>query len=356
METTRKNVLVVGGGIIGLASAFRLAAAHHRVTVFDPSTGMGATWAAAGMIAPSAEIAPGEQSNYEIQKRALQSWRDVADLLEALTHERLVFGETGTLLVGWDTSDRRQLDQFVTIAREFEAPMTTVTRLVSPDMFLGISARISEGVLMGGDAWIDPDQAVRLLLAALTKLGAQVINERVVQVRSENGEVIASTKDHEFRGDRGLLATGASGLPVGAHSRENSVRPIRGATVRVQGLDRSDQPSVRAFVRGRAFYMVSRPGGYCVLGASADERAEAVLEVGELQRLLRDGLDVVPELETAKVLETRIGLRPASPSLESFFERLDLQGWAWSSGHYRHGVALAPIAALDALDFVEGGT
>jgi glycine oxidase len=92
------------------------------------------------------------------------------------------------------------------------------------------------------------------------------------------------------------------------------------------------------------------------LGASADERADAVLEVGELQRLLRDGLDVVPELETAKVLETRIGLRPASPNLEPFFERLALEGWAWSSGHYRSGVTLAPLAALEALDFVESGT
>ena len=164
-----------------------------------------------------------------------------------------------------------------------------------------------------------------------------------------------STRDDEYRADLGLLATGWSGLPAGATSSSNSVRPIRGATVRVQGLDRSSQPSVRAFVRGRAFYMVSRPGGYCVLGASADERADAVLEVGELQRLLRDGLDVVPELETAQVLETRIGLRPASPDLEPFFERLDLEGWAWSSGHYRSGVTLAPLAALEALDFVEGG-
>lgn len=346
---------MVGGGIIGLTSAFRLAVAHHHVTVFDPSVAKGATWAAAGMIAPSAEIAPGEESNYELQKRALQSWRDVAHLLEALTGESLVFGETGTLLVGWDASDRRQMDQFITIALEFGAPMTRVTRHESPDTFQGISARISEGVLMAGDAWIDPDQAVRLLITALTKLGVTIVTDEVVQVRSENGEVVASTKGQEYRAELGLLATGASGLPDGASSESNSVRPIRGATVRVQGLDRSAQPSVRAFVRGRAFYMVSRPGGYCVLGASADERADAVLEVGELQRLLRDGLDVIPELETAKVLETRIGLRPASPNLEPFFERLDLPGWAWSSGHYRSGVTLAPIAAMEALDFVEGG-
>lgn len=346
----------MGGGIIGLTSAFRLAVAHHRVTVFDPSPARGATWAAAGMIAPSGEIAPGEEANYELEKRALQSWREVAHLLEALTGESLVLGETGTLLVGWDASDRRQLEQFVEVAASFEAPMTRVLRSEVPEVFQGVSPRITSGVLMAGDAWLDPDQAVRLLLDALAKLGVHVVNEQVLQVRSEDGAVIANTSDHEFRADLGLIATGADGLPMGATSHTNGVRPIRGATVRVQGLDRSLQPSVRAFVRGRAFYMVSRPGGYCVLGASADERADAVVEVGELQRLLRDGLDVVPELEAATVLETRIGLRPASPTLEPFFERLTLAGWAWSSGHYRHGVTLAPLAALDALDFVESGT
>jgi glycine oxidase len=91
-----------------------------------------------------------------------------------------------------------------------------------------------------------------------------------------------------------------------------------------------------------------------VLGATTEERREPVLEMGELQRLLRDALDVVPVLEDAHVLEHRLGLRPASPDLEPFFEVLGASGWAWASGHYRHGVTLAPIVAGEALRFVEG--
>jgi glycine oxidase len=124
-------------------------------------------------------------------------------------------------------------------------------------------------------------------------------------------------------------------------------------TARVQGVDRANLPTIRAFVRGRMFYMVSRPGGYCVLGATAEERREPTVQVGELQRLLRDALDIVPELETASIVESRIGLRPASPDLRPFFEVIQTPGWAWSSGHYRHGVTLAPIAASQALTFAE---
>ena len=99
--------------------------------------------------------------------------------------------------------------------------------------------------------------------------------------------------------------------------------------------------------------MVSRAGGYNVLGASSEERFEAGAQVGEVQRLLRDALDVVPALETAVVLETREGNRPASEDLRPFFEVLAGGRWAWSSGHFRHGVTLAPIAAREALRFAQ---
>jgi len=111
---------------------------------------------------------------------------------------------------------------------------------------------------------------------------------------------------------------------------------------------------IRSFVRGATFYMVSRPGGYNVLGASSEERSETGAHVGEVQRLLRDALDVVPALETAAILEVREGNRPASDDLRPFFEVLNDGRWAWSSGHYRHGVTLAPIAAREAVRFAEG--
>jgi len=354
VNTTKPSALIVGGGIIGLASAFRLARSGHAVTLFDPSVARGATWAAAGMVAPSAEIAPGEQSNYQLQKQALQAWRDLSDELEAITGERLTISQPGTLLAGWDAGDRRLIEQFSLIAEQFDAPMQRVTRRESPEIFVGLSPRMNDGLVMADDAWLDPDEAVRLLRLALDELGVTVIAERVVRISADASHVVAHTEHGELRGDLGILATGSVPLPEGASpSGEHVVRPVRGVTVRVQGIDRSDQPMIRAFVRGRAFYMVSRPGGYCVLGATSEERAEPAVEVGELQRLLRDGLDVVPDLESAVILEMRNGLRPASADLLPFFEHLGIDGWAWSSGHYRHGVTLAPIAARTALEFAE---
>ena len=345
---------MVGAGIIGQASAFALARRGVKVTIFDPTPGGGATHAAAGMIAPSAEVAPGEQDNYALQLRALPAWKKLNSELSDVTGESVDIVETGTLIVGWDASDRRLVGQYVHVAQEFGVPIEPVTRASHPDIFEGISGRISEGYRITGDAWLDPDQAMRILGAANQSLGVVYQSERVTSVRTTPDFVEALVDGVVHRAHVGLLSTGVAALPVGAQtSSRNAVRPVRGMTVRVGGFDRSDQPTIRAFVHGHMFYMVSRPGGYCVLGATSEERSQQLIEVGETQRLLRDALDIVPAIETASILETRVGLRPASADLRPFFEVLGGGRWAWSSGHYRHGVTLAALAATDAVEFVE---
>jgi glycine oxidase len=350
---SNRDALVVGGGIIGATGAFRLAHAGWHVTLFDPAPGSGASYAAAGMIAPNAEVAPGEEENLQLQRGALEAWRDLSIVLEQVTGEALDIVEHGTLLVGFDASDRRLVAQFELVAMSYGVRPQRVTRTSHQAYFQDVSPRISEGLYLESDAWIDPDQALSILSAAHEALGVELVREEVVLAGVDDLRVEATTTDRRCHGDIGLLATGAQVLPggVGQHVM-NTVRPVRGMTVRVQGVDRSAQPTLRAFVRGRPLYMVSRPGGYCVLGASSDEQRELVVEVGELQRLLRDALDVVPSLESAAIVETRQGLRPASKSLSPFFEVVDGR-WAWVSGHYRHGVTLAPLAATEVLNFAK---
>lgn len=352
---TAKRALIVGGGVIGLTSAFQLARRGWRVTLFDPTPGRGATWAAAGMIAPIAEIGPGEESNFELQKGALDAWRVFATELGEVVPEELCIVETGTLVLGWDGSDRRLVDQFAHVATEFGVTPRRVSRAERPEMFDGVSPRIPDGLLIGGDAWLDPDSVVSLVTEANEHLGVTIVNEKVTSVKTDDAHVEACTESDSFAGDIGIIATGATAPPAGADaSGDHVIRPVHGITVRVMGIDRSALPMIRSYVKGNTFYMVSRPGGYDVLGASSEERREFGAQVGEVQRLLRDALDVVPALETAVVLETREGNRPASHDLRPFFEVLDGGRWAWSSGHFRHGVTLAPIAAAQAIRFAEG--
>ncbi len=305
------------------------------------------------MIAPSGEIAPGERENYLRQREALAAWRLFgAELFEA-TGETLALVQTGTLLVGFDAGDRRLVEQFDLVADELGVTGRPVSRERHASYFQDVTPRVREGLYYDDDAWVDPDQVMAILTRANDHLGVKLVREPVVAAAASDGRIEVITPTETYRGDVGILATGSRALPQGVAQRvAHVVRPVRGMTVRVRGIDRSDQPMLRAYVRGRSCYLVSRRGGYCVVGASSDEQGELGVEVGELQRLLRDALDLVPGLETAEIIETRQGLRPASKDLEPFLEVVD-DRWAWLSGHYRHGVTLAPLSSLEALEFAE---
>ena len=325
-----------------------------QVTLFDPAPGRGATWAAAGMIAPLAEIAPGEKSNFDLQRQAMEAWQLLSRDLVDVVGRGVDIHVAGTLMCGWDAGDRRLVDQFELVAESFGVEPLRVRRDDRADLFAGLSDRIVSGLLLGGDAWLDPDQAVTVLREGLETLGVDVVTQTVRIIEGGGSGVRAHFESGSRHADLGILATGASALPQGATpTGEHAVRPVRGMTLRIDGIDRSDAPTVRCLVRGRPFYMVSRSGGYCVIGASSEERSGSLIELGEMQRLLRDALDVVPELEACSLYETRVGLRPASANLEPFFEEwLDLR-WAWSSGHFRHGVTLAPLTARHGLVFAK---
>jgi len=319
--------------------------------MFDPAPGRGATWAAAGMIAPQGEVAPGEIENYQRQRNAVASWRELAQELFDVTNRHVSVIQTGTLFVGLDGGDRQLVDQVAHVADDFGVSALRVSRDTHDSFFQDVTPRIGEGLYFEDDGWVNPDEALSVLSSANEKLGVTVVRETVTSVTVDEHRVVAVTDGGAFNGDVGILATGAQPLPLGAAQRaEHAVRPVRGMTLRVEGLDRSDQPTLRAFVRGRSWYSVSRPTGYCVIGASSDEQGTLGVELGEAQRILRDSLDIVPSLESATLVEIREGLRPASKDLEPFLEVID-ERWAWLSGHYRHGVTLAPTSSREAAEF-----
>lgn len=335
----------MGAGVIGQVSALALARAGWSVTVLDPAPGRGASFAAAGMLAPGGEAAPGEEENHRLHRAALAAWDALVEDVRALTGSTIDVHRVGTLVVGVDGGDRRLVEQYAGVARGYGVAVRAVRRTDEPGLFEGLAAKVAQGVLIEGDAWVDPDEALALVRAANESLGVVYRAARVHRCSARDGAVLAETDTGVVEAAVGVVATGSAGLPPGLSAPPGAaVRPVRGMTVRVVGPRRLHLPMVRAHVHGRPFYVVGRDAGYNVLGASSEESPVAAVELGELQRLLRDGLELLPELEAAALVETRVGLRPASADLRPILVPLD-ERWWWSSGHYRHGVTLAPLAA-----------
>jgi glycine oxidase len=345
-------VAVVGAGIVGLTSALQIRRAGFDVVLFDETPGRGATFAAAGMLAPSAEFDPADEESFLLQRDSVARWTTLSRELGELLGETFGVHQVGTLLTGWGPSDRQWVSALATAVRAVGAPSQVVNRAESPDLFYGLHDRISGGVLLPGDAWVDPDEVVATLLAALDVLGVEQVRSAVTSMTPSDDAVLIEGPFGERRCDAAVVCTGVAALPVGSRSTE-AVRPVRGSTVRGVGLDRVGLPMVRAWVQGRPFYLVGRGEARVLFGASSEESSGDRPALGELTRLMRDALDIVPALETVEWSETRTGLRPTSTTGRPFFDAHVDERWAWSSGHYRHGITLAPVAAEWGVRFVE---
>lgn len=353
MKATR--IAVIGGGIVGLVTAWQLAYDGHEVVVIDEAPGSGATYAAAGMLAPGSEIAPGEDANFALQRDAVSRWNNLSNQVFETCGRRIDVHAVGTLWCGLDSGDRRLVQQQQSLCTVMGVATRSVHRAVEPVIFDGLHPQINDGFLIDDEAWINPDQAVSILLEALRMRGVAFHSGSAITIRNSDANVIVLTSKGTENADSVIICQGANS-PIDGSPTQPTVRPVRGMTVRTLGVNRSGLPMVRSYVHGRSFYLVGRDDGYCVIGASSEEKRTAAVEVGELQRLLRDSLEVVPSLETAVMLESRVGLRPATSSGEPFFVHDASGRVASSNGHYRHGVTLAPMAAVWASDFIRGAT
>src|SRR5215213_8756140 len=107
---TRPDAVIVGGGVIGLSIAWRAAQRGLKVTVVDPAPARGASWAAAGMLAPVTEVHPGEDALLSLNRRASERYPRFVAELEEQTGRDPGYRACGTLLVACDSDERAALE------------------------------------------------------------------------------------------------------------------------------------------------------------------------------------------------------------------------------------------------------
>ncbi|GAB3251682.1 FAD-dependent oxidoreductase [Nocardioides dilutus] len=306
-----RRITVLGAGIVGLTVADELQRRGHAVTVVDRCPARGASYAAAGMLSPAAEVWHGEEDLLRLGLASLALWPDLAARLG------VVLRLDGTLLVGHDAGDAQRVErQAALVARHGHAaePLApAAVRTLEPGL-----ARVAGGALLPAEASVDP----RAVCAAL--LG------RVRVVAEDAGGA-----------DVTVVATGAQ-LP---RPWRHLVRGVRGEILRLRSEDPPSR-TVRGWVGGEPVYLVPRAGGEVVVGATSEEHAAPpVVSAGGVRRLLAAARAIWPALDRAELLETTARDRPATADGRPLVGPSGVDGVLLAAGHYRHGVLLAPLTA-----------
>ena len=307
----RFDAVVVGGGVIGLACAWRARQRGLDVVVLERgSPGAGATQAAAGVLAPD----PEEPGFTALARRSAERWPAFAGELGDVGYTRC-----GSLVLAYE-EDAPELDG--------ERLDRETVRALEPNL----SPDCTGAVLRADDASVDPRRVVAALCAELgdaVRSGTEVVELTPHDVELADGSRLG--------GERIVLAAGA--WTARRLARRLPIRPVKGQTLRLRGR----LPATR-IIRSEHVYVVPRASGETVVGATVEEAGydEAVSEAATAE-LLAAATRALPAVADLELVEASVGLRPGTPDGGPLIG--EWEGLIVAGGHYRNGVLLAPATA-----------
>jgi glycine oxidase len=328
-----KQVAVVGGGVIGLSIAWRAATLGHRVKVFDPNPGRGASWVAGGMLAPVTEAWPGEEDVLRLGEESLRRWPDFARDLAAEGFDPGL-SEKGTLVVALDSADTGHLDVLAGFLRSLGRSVETLTGREARRLEPGVGGSVRSGLSVPGDLAVDNRKLLLALHKAAGQRGVEFVAEAVTSLES-------------LRADAVVISAGAwSGRLHPALA--SAVRPLKGEILRLRprrGCLPPPERTVRAMVEGKPIYLVPRSDGELVLGATQYEAGfDETVSARGVRELLEGAERVFPSIAEYELVEIAAGLRAASVDNLPFIGEI-ADGVFAATGHHRHGLLFAPVTA-----------
>lgn len=386
-EHVRADVAVVGAGVIGLATAWELRRRGRSVVVVDPEPGSGASRAAAGMLAPVSEVQYQQEPLYPLMTASAAEYPAFVAALEQAAGGTVGHRATETLVCGVDAADRQALADLRALQGRHGMTVEPLTLRAARTLEPALSPRLSAASRIPDDHQVDPRRLVAGLLAALVAPELPDLPEpagipaardggpaRLVHdlaaglrrnaegaatgVRLSGGGMVSATWT--------VLAPGAGlgeldGLPEDWHP---PLRPVHGDILRARvpaGAPQLLERTVRGLVHGVPVYLVPRADGTVVIGATSREDDLTGPSAGGVFRLLRDAQALVPGVADLELVEVLARARPGTPDDIPYLGRVrdpdgsPVPGLVVSTGCFRHGVLLAPLAARLAAQLVTGG-
>ncbi|KQS85646.1 glycine oxidase [Methylobacterium sp. Leaf361] len=344
----RTDVAVVGGGLIGLSIAWRLARAGRAVTVLERDTiGAGASLAATGMLAPAAEHEPGSDPLLPLALDSLRLWPAFRDALEAASGRAIDYRADGTLVlaVGRDEVERLRFRFDLQRRSGLEAtwlPGSEVRRLEP-----GLRPSVTAGIHCPLDHQVDPRLVMDALTEACRRAGAILVERTPVTALDWSGGRVTGIR----AGDR-VVAAETVVLASGAWSGEGGllpdalalpVRPLKGQSLALRTTARTG--TLAWMVWTEQVHMAPKSDGQLVVGATVEDCGfRPGVTAGGLYALLEGARRVLPGIEEMEVEAVWSGYRPTSDDDAPILDAI-APGLVAATGHHRNGYLLAPVTA-----------
>ena len=349
------EIVVIGGGAVGLGIAWRLAQRGLPVQVLDSDQNVAASVVAAGMLAPVTEVHYGEEALLALNIASSELYPTWVAELEEATGVGVGYERCGTLMVARDADDNEGLDHVFRFQEELGLKVERLRgrecRALEPSLVRGARG----GILVEGDHRIDPVALVAALQVACERAGVVRSSARVVSLHIGDGGLGGVLlADGALVPCTGVvIAAGcwsAALLPPGALP----VRPVKGQLLRLRAG--GGAPAPHRNIRGLDAYIVPRADGRVIVGATVEEAGfDTSARAGAVQQLLDDAYELIPAVAEYGFEGVAVGLRPAAPDNAPLLGATEVPNVYVATGHYRNGILLTPITADRVAELVATG-
>jgi len=343
-------VIVVGGGVIGLTAAWRLAQRDLSVALLERGEpGSGTSHVAAGMLAPIAEADLGEEPVLRLGLAAAAAYQSFVAELHQASGIDPGYTPCGALLVARDRDEAEALDRELRVRGRLGLPVARLRSQQARELEPALAPTLRLALDVPDDHAIDPRRLVAALAQALVHAGGRLCpGTEVAALSVEQGAVDGVTLSDGSRVNAPQVVVAAgpwsgelAGLPE--HARV-PVRPIKGQILRLH--DPAGPGLLTRVLRMRPGYVVPRGDGRYVIGGTMEERGfDDTVTAGGVFEMLRDAIELVPGLSELVIDELSAGMRPGTPDNAPLIGAGALPGLQWAAGHYRNGILLAPVTA-----------
>jgi glycine oxidase len=340
------DVVIVGGGVMGCASAFELAKAGAKVVVLERSVpGAEASSAAAGIL--GAQVETGEADpGFELARQSRARYPEWSEQLKKATGIDIGYRQCGILRVAFDEESKahilREVGWQQKAGLEVERVEAEKLRALEPKL----DPKMTFALHFPEEGQVDPPRLLRALYIAAAQAGASFRSGAYVRaVAAEAGAVRGVVLEDGSRvsSDRVVLAAGSwSTLVEGVPLEPTAVRPVRGQMVELE----TREPALRRVVYGPGCYLVPREDGRILVGSTLEfvgYRREVT--AGAIRDLLAAAIELVPSLSDATLGRTWSNFRPYSDKGRPLIGASEIRGLILATGHHRNGILLAPATA-----------
>lgn len=348
------DCIVIGGGIVGAATARALAARERRVLLLERAMpGSEASGAAAGMLTPQVEVLPGDPL-LPLAIAARERYAELVAELDRRTGVNVGYAGGGSVQVALDDDDASLLERQAGEQRAIGLRAEWLDRAALARRHPGIAPAARGALLAPDDARVNNVTLTAALLADAIRYGAEIVDhEAVTEVVIKSGRVASvSTSRRRYSTSAAVVAAGAWSPALRGLPRPLPVEPVRGQMAVVTWP--AGEPTGVLF--GRHVYVVPR-GSDALLGSTMESAGFAKDNTpGGLAHVFGGSVAMLPALASQRIHRTWAGLRPVTPDGRPLLGAdPEVEGLWYATGHGRKGILLAPLTGEIIRDLILDG-